>query len=78
MAMVDFEKGDSSTGVTLMRDEGESKDCARMRTLGDGVCGGAVTVSMFRLGSDDENRATQNKRREKWPQIRPGSQRCSE
>lgn len=48
MAPVDFEKGDSSIGVTLMRDEGESKDCARMRTLGDGVRGGAVVVAMLK------------------------------
>jgi hypothetical protein len=46
IAPVDFEKGDSSIGVTLMRDEGESKLCARMRTLGDGVRGGAVIVDM--------------------------------
>lgn len=30
-----------------MRDEGESKDCDRMRTLGDGVRGGAIVVAMF-------------------------------
>lgn len=47
MAPVDLLKGDSSIGVTLMRDEGESKDCARMRTLGEGVRGGAVTVAML-------------------------------
>jgi hypothetical protein len=44
---VDLEKGDSSIGVTLMRDEGESNDCARMRTLGDGVRGGAIMVAML-------------------------------
>jgi hypothetical protein len=43
-APVDFEHGDSSIGVTLIRDEGESKDCERMRTLGEGVRGGTATV----------------------------------
>jgi hypothetical protein len=33
-------------GVTLMRDEGESKECDRMRTLGEGVRGGAVRVAI--------------------------------
>jgi hypothetical protein len=47
IALVDLEKGDSSIGVTLMRDDGESKDCDRMRTLGDGVRGGAITVAML-------------------------------
>jgi hypothetical protein len=46
---VDLEKGDSSIGVTLIRDEGESKDCDRMRTFGDGVRGGAITVAMLVL-----------------------------
>jgi hypothetical protein len=41
---VDFEYGESSIGVTLIRDEGESKDCDRMRTLGEGVRGGAMIV----------------------------------
>jgi hypothetical protein len=48
MAPVDFEKGDSSICVILICDEGESKDCARMRTLGDGVRGGAVVVAMLK------------------------------
>jgi hypothetical protein len=43
---VDLEKGDASNRVTPMRDEGESKDCDRMRTLGDGVRGGAIVVAM--------------------------------
>lgn len=47
MALVDFEHGDSSIGVTLIREEGESKDCDRMRTLGDGVLGGAMVVAML-------------------------------
>jgi hypothetical protein len=47
MEPVDLEKGDSSIGVTLMRDEGESKDCARMRTLGDGVRGGTIVAAIL-------------------------------
>jgi hypothetical protein len=47
MAPVDLEKGDSSTGVTARRDEGESKDCDRMRTLGDGVRGGGHMVAIL-------------------------------
>jgi hypothetical protein len=43
---VDLEKGDASISVMPMRDEGESNDCDRMRTLGDGVRGGAVVVAM--------------------------------
>ena len=44
---VDFEYGESSIGVTLIRDEGESKDCDRMRTLGEGVRGGAMIVAIL-------------------------------
>lgn len=44
---VDLENGDSSIGVTLMRDEGESKDMDRMRTFGDGVRGGAIMVAIL-------------------------------
>lgn len=44
---VDLEHGDSSIGVTVMREEGESKDCARMRTFGEGVLGGAIIVAMM-------------------------------
>jgi len=47
IAPTDLEKGDSSIGVTLMRDEGESNDCARIRTLGDGVLGGAIRVAIL-------------------------------
>lgn len=55
MAPVDLEKGDSSTGVIARREEGESKDCDRMRTLGDGVRGGGHMVAMlFRRWSDHE------------------------
>jgi hypothetical protein len=43
---VDLEKGDASISDMPMRDEGESNDCDRMRTLGDGVRGGAVVVAM--------------------------------
>lgn len=43
IALVDFEYGESSMGVTEMRDEGESKDCERwIRILGDGVRSGAA------------------------------------
>jgi hypothetical protein len=45
---VDFEKGDSSIGVTLIRDEGESKDCDRMRTFGEGVRGVAIPLAILR------------------------------
>jgi hypothetical protein len=48
MVPVDLEKGDNSIGVMLMREEGELKDCERMRTLGDGVRGGgAIVVAML-------------------------------
>lgn len=48
IAPVDFEHGDSSMGVTVMREEdGESNDCARILTLGDGVLGGAIIVAMM-------------------------------
>lgn len=47
IAPVDLEHGDSSIGVIVMRDDGESKDCARMRTFGDGVLGGTIMVAMF-------------------------------
>lgn len=47
MVPVDFEHGDSSIGVTLMRDEGESKDCDLMRTFGDGVRGGTMIAAIF-------------------------------
>ena len=48
IAPVDFEHGDSSMGVTVMREEeGESKDCARILTFGDGVLGGAIIVAMM-------------------------------
>jgi hypothetical protein len=40
MEPVDLEKGESSIGVTLIREEGESKDWDRIRTLGEGVRGG--------------------------------------
>ena len=46
MAPADREKGDTSIGVMLVCDEGESKDCERMRTLGDGVRGRAITVAI--------------------------------
>lgn len=40
MALVDLEYGESSMGVTEMREEGESKDCERwMRIFGEGVRG---------------------------------------
>jgi hypothetical protein len=46
MEPVDFEYGLSSMGVTEMREEGESKDWERcMRTLGEGVRGGAARSS---------------------------------
>ena len=52
---VDLEMGDFSTGVIARRDEGESKDCDRMRTLGDGVRGGGYMVAMlFGRRSDHE------------------------
>jgi hypothetical protein len=48
MVPVDLEKGDTSIGVMLMREEGELKDCERMRTFGDGVRGGgAIVVAML-------------------------------
>jgi hypothetical protein len=47
IAPVDLENGDCSIGVTLIRDEGESKDCDRMRTVGEGVRGGAVTLAIL-------------------------------
>lgn len=43
IALVDFEYGESSMGVTDIRDEGESNDCDRcIRILGEGVRGGAM------------------------------------
>ena len=48
-----MEKGDSSRGVTLIRDEGESKDSERMRTLGDGVRGGNSRVVMISIQTDE-------------------------
>jgi hypothetical protein len=46
---VDLENGDASNKVTPMRDDGESKDCERIRTLGDGVRGGAIVVAIKSL-----------------------------
>jgi len=43
---VDFEYGDSSMGVTLTRDEGESKDSDLIRTFGDGVRGGTMIAAI--------------------------------
>jgi hypothetical protein len=41
MKLADLEYGDSSIGVTLIREEGESKDCERwILTFGEGVRGG--------------------------------------
>lgn len=34
---VDFDRGPSSRGVSVIREEGESKDNDRMRNLGEGV-----------------------------------------
>lgn len=51
IAEADLEYGESSMGVTLMREEGESKDWERwMRTFGEGVRGGGakVVISMDR------------------------------
>jgi len=40
MKLADLEYGDSSIGVTLIREEGESKDCERwILTFGEGVRG---------------------------------------
>jgi hypothetical protein len=44
---VDFDSGDSSIGVMLIRDDGESNDRDRMRTFGEGVRGGAMSVAMM-------------------------------
>lgn len=43
MESMGFENGDWSMGV---REDGESNDCDRMRTLGDGVRSGAVVVAI--------------------------------
>jgi hypothetical protein len=44
MKLADLEYGDSSIGVTLIREEGESKDCERwILTFGEGVRGGGQT-----------------------------------
>jgi hypothetical protein len=53
MEPVDLENGESSIGVTLTRDEGESKDCDRIRTLGEGVRGGGRRVAMMQRGGSD-------------------------
>ena len=48
MALADLEYGESSIGVMLMREEGESKDWERwMRILGEGVRGGGAWVYMY-------------------------------
>jgi hypothetical protein len=44
---VDFDKGPSSMGVVSIREEGESNDNDRMRTLGEGVRGAAMSVAIL-------------------------------
>lgn len=43
---MDFDSGDSSVGELLIRNDGESNDCDRMRTLGEGVRGSAMSGAM--------------------------------
>jgi hypothetical protein len=83
---VDLEYGESSIGVTLMRDEGESKDCARMRTFGDGVLSGTIMVAMM-LRHDDYSKLLLEfgwkmskglDGVERGPQARPEDQFCSQ
>jgi hypothetical protein len=70
---VDFEKGGSSIDVSVIRDEGESKDCDRMRTLGEGVRrGGSIVAMLMFVKQETNNKLNKGGKRkedrlERWP-----------
>jgi hypothetical protein len=70
---VDFEKGGSSIDVSVIRDGGESKDCDRMRTLGEGVRrGGSIVAMLMFVKQETNNKLNKGGKRkedrlERWP-----------